>query len=75
MIKQNAAILLLFLLSPFLLTARDGYVSLYCRQDDTWVITDTPLSTLPPGDQAMLTEGLPLDTPQQVTSALEDFCS
>lgn len=75
MMKQTAALLLTLLLSPFMLTAREGYVSLYCAEADSWVMTDTPLSSLPEADQALLQEGLPLDTPQQVTTALEDFCS
>lgn len=75
MIKQTAALLLALLLSPFVLTARDGYVALYQTEDQSWVMTDTPLAALPPADQALLRRGLPLETAQDLTSALEDFCS
>ena len=75
MIKQTAALLLALLLSPFLLTVRDGYVALYQTEDQSWVMTDTPLASLPPEDQALLRRGLPLETAQDLTSALEDFCS
>lgn len=75
MIKQLTALLLVLALTPFVLTARDGYVALYETESEAWMMTDTPLASLPEADQALLRRGLPLETPQAVTSALEDFCS
>ena len=58
--KQTSALLaLLFCLTPFLLTVKDGYVALYDRETAHWEITDTPLSSLPPDDQALLPQGIP----------------
>lgn len=74
--KQTSALLALLLcLTPFLLTVKDGYVALYDRETAHWEITDTPLSSLPPDDQALLTQGIPLETRPAVTEAMEDFCS
>lgn len=76
MYKWNAALLALLLcLTPFLLTAKDGFVALYTRETGQWQMTDTPLSSLPPDDQALLTQGIPLETLPAVTAAMEDFCS
>ena len=60
-------------LAAFLLTESGGYVALY--HNGTYYRTDTPVAALPAVDQALLEAGLPLSTPQEVTAALEDFCS
>lgn len=74
--KQPLALLALLLcLTPFLLTVKDGYVALYDRETAHWEMTDTPLASLPPEDQALLTQGIPLETRPAVTEAMEDFCS
>ena len=74
--KQPSALLALLLcLTPFLLTVKDGYVALYDRETAHWEVTDTPLASLPPEDQTLLTRGIPLETRPAVTEAMEDFCS
>lgn len=70
-----AAILSLVLLAPYLLTESGGFVALYHEGSQSWTITDTPLDTLPPQDQALLRQGIPLESQQDVTKAMEDFCS
>ncbi len=76
MYKRTSALLtLLICLTPFFLTVKDGYVALYDRETAHWEITDTPLASLPPDDQALLTQGIPLETRPAVTEAMEDFCS
>ena len=76
MYKRTSALLtLLICLTPFLLTVKDGYVALYDRETAHWEMTDTPLASLPPEDQALLTQGIPLETRPAVTEAMEDFCS
>lgn len=74
--KTNlTALLSLALLAPYLLTESDGFVALYHEDTRSWTITDTPLNSLPPHDQELLHQGLPLETQQDVTKAMEDFCS
>ena len=63
------------LLVPDLLPESGGFVALYHEDTKSWTVTDTPLDSLPPHDQALLRQGLPLQTQQDVTKAMEDFCS
>ena len=65
-----AALLSLALLAPYLLTESGGFVALYHEDTKSWTVTDTPLDSLPPHDQALLRQ-----TQQDVTKAMEDFCS
>ena len=40
-----------------------------------WLITDMPVSALPPADQKALKEGISLPEDYPLTKALEDYCS
>ena len=70
-----AALLSLALLSPYLLTESGGFVALYHEDTKSWTVTDTPLYYLPPHDQALLRQGFQIHRQQDVTKAMEDFCS
>ena len=70
-----AALLSLAQLSRSQHTESVRFVALYHEDTKSWTVTDTPLDSLPPHDQALLRQGLPLQTQQDVTKAMEDFCS
>lgn len=53
-----------------------GYVAIWRDEDpQPWLITDMPVSALPPADQKALKEGISLPEDYPLTKALEDYCS
>ena len=61
--------------SSYILCIRDDLVCYYDCHHTCWIYTDTPSDALTSEDQALLKEGLCLATKQDLTKALEDFCS
>ena len=68
--------LALVCLSGYLLGISRGYVAIWRDEDpQPWLITDMPVSALPPADQKALKEGISLPEDYPLTKALEDYCS
>ena len=63
-------------LGGYLLGVSRGYVAIWRDEDpQPWLITDMPVSALPPADQKALKEGISLPEDYPLTKALEDYCS
>lgn len=63
-------------LAGYLLGVSRGYVAIWRDEDpQPWLITDMPVSALPPADQKTLKEGISLPEDYPLTKALEDYCS
>ena len=63
-------------LAGYLLGVSRGYVAIWRDEDpQPWLITDMPVSALPPADQKALKEGISLPEDYPLTKALEDYCS
>ena len=68
--------LALVCLAVYLLGVSRGYVAIWRDEDpQPWLITDMPVSALPPADQKALKEGISLPEDYPLTKALEDYCS
>ena len=68
--------LALVCLAGYLLGVSRGYVAIWRDEDPhPWLITDMPVSALPPADQKALKEGISLPEDYPLTKALEDYCS
>ena len=68
--------LALVCLAGYLLGVSRGYVAIWRDEDPRpWLITDMPVSALPPADQKALKEGISLPEDYPLTKALEDYCS
>ena len=68
--------LALVCLAGYLLGVSRGYVAIWRDEDpQPWLITDMPVSALPPADQKALKEGISLPEDYPLTTALEDYCS
>lgn len=68
--------LALVCLAGYLLGVSRGYVAIWRDEDpQPWLITDMPVSALPPADQNALKEGISLPEDYPLTKALEDYCS
>ena len=68
--------LALVCLAGYLLGVSRGYVAIWRDEDpQPWLITDMPVSALPPADQKALKEGISLPADYPLTKALEDYCS
>lgn len=77
--KKRAGILGILLLglltAPYYLGIWNDRVALFTPETKGCYVTDTPVRSLPPADQAALRAGIPLETPEAAASALEDLCS
>ena len=61
---------------PFFLAERDGTVGIWDTRQQRWLRrTQIPLESFSPQDQALLKTGLPLNSLQEASAAMEDFCS
>ena len=68
--------LALVCLAGYLLGISRVYVAIWRDEDpQPWLITDMPVSALPPADQKALKEGISLPEDYPLTKALEDYCS
>ena len=63
-------------LAGYLLGISRGYVAVWKDGDpQPWLITEMPVSVLPPADQKALEQGIPLPEDYPLAKALEDYCS
>lgn len=68
--------LALMCLAGYLLGVSRGYVAIWRDEDpQPWLITEMPVSALPPADQKALKEGISLPEDYPLAKALEDYCS
>ena len=68
--------LALVCLAGYLLGVSRGYVAIWRDEDpQPWLITDMPVSALPPADQKALKEGISLPEDYPLTKALVVYCS
>lgn len=61
--------------APYYLTVYRQRVSIYETQTGRWYVTATPAGSLPVCDREALERGIPLESAEACTAALEDFCS
>jgi len=62
--------------APYYLTEKSGMICIFDAENNTWFRESTiPVSALPREDQTRIRQGYPLHSEEEVTTALEDFCS